>query len=191
MQRLSDARILHAWVQEVSGSVVLLRSPVPSIHTGERFQCRVPLNDIDSVFQAEAVKSERGMGLVVDGVPKSEAPTGDVRYFYDTGRVVIGDIEFSTLDLSPTGIGTLCPVSLPLASFHQMQVETGVGSITMEAEVRSRRAMPDGRFRIGFRIHSMDRIDRGRWNVLMSNPETRVAPKASGPGQKGNAVTVS
>lgn len=177
MQRLSDAKIVHGWVKEITGNVVVLRDPAPKVTPGDRFQCRVPLNDIDSVFVAEAVASDDGIGLMIEGLPKAEAATGDVRYAYDTAKVTLGDTVFSTIDISPTGLGTICPISLPVASYHRMVVSTGMGDLTIEAEVRSRRSTPDGRYRIGFRIHAMDRIDRGRWNVLISSPEYRVAPR--------------
>lgn len=194
-QRLRDAKIMHGWIDSIDvGQVTVKASASAILQPGDRFAFRTACLAGDVAFEATLISAgsddtatlvalaskgrtmldldEQTLIFEVAGRVINLPLSGDPRYLCTDGSVAVGDdaVEASLRDVSPGGLGIVCPVSFPRGAMLRLCVYTAAGQVDAEGEVRYCRKvgeMPEA-YRIGFKLGNLDRVNRARWNTLFT-----------------------
>lgn len=192
-QRLRDAKIMHGWIDSIDTGQVTVKATVSAIlHPGDRFAFRTACLSGDIAFEATLLNcggednatlialaskgrtmldlDEQTLVFEVAGRVINLPLSGDPRYLCTDGSVAIGEdaTEASLRDVSPGGLGIVCPTSFARGTMLKICVYTAAGQVDAQAEVRYCRKvgeMPEA-YRIGLKLGNLDRVNRARWNTL-------------------------
>lgn len=181
LQRIGDMKFFSGWVEAINHVQVRIRlknSNVP-VNRGERFSVEIAGKEQTAAFIGEVTDVAglvielllpRGMALM----PKKESAR--VSMFGVQGRIMCEGSEYAItlVDMSENGLGVLCSSQLERGVQIDFEVFTPIGSVNGTGEIRYCRSDGDasGKYRAGILVHSLDRIERARWNQLLNSTLT-------------------
>lgn len=198
MHRLKDAQILHGWIQTMFGSRVEVLTPADSfVQIGERFRFELHGRKTSAVFDASLTGVEQfdvqsqGVEYAIEGtgmkVVEAEWITfqfnidGQFRYAnaLQPFRIRTSNIEIkisgkdwtcqsSTIDVSSSGLSLLFESAIDIGQKVKFEAATPLGAVLGGAIVRSCQKTRDGKYRIGLQLADMGRLDKPRWDRLIS-----------------------
>jgi hypothetical protein len=192
--RLSDARVLHGWVERIDGAHLVIRARVPvAVQRGEAFHLQIFGLDGDATFRGKLVEVEseetsallqvaaqiKGSQIAFDeqlyvfevaSEVKESAPKQDARINTECATVLLGRDrdEAIVVDLATNGIGAISSKQYAKELVIPIRLFAGAGVIDTEAEVRycRRISKEPETYRIGLRFTQMDRINENRWRAI-------------------------
>lgn len=180
LQRLSDARFFSGWLTKIqSGEITVHLVGQAPLHRDDVCMFEVYGRKATAHFRGRV--HTRSGKLGVFGV---EPP---IRYFAaqqeDTRLNLAGisgkakwegiEVPVEVVDGSEGGIGLLSEVKLSRGDMVELTVETPYGTMTGRGEVRYSRVSDDdaNRFRTGIKLDDMNRVERARWDRVLSDAQ--------------------
>lgn len=166
-------KFFSGWVREFEPRALQLRVSGAVLAVGETFTCEIHGSDRSAVFNATLILQEDELAVFsieerIRFMPLRET----ARYATETLAVAVqleGEVIDGFLaDVSEAGCGAVVDKPLPKNSTLDLQIMTAGGPILCRGEVRYCRAEPGqpGKFRVGFLMASLGRLEAARWSKL-------------------------
>ncbi|HVL39138.1 MAG TPA: PilZ domain-containing protein [Fimbriimonadaceae bacterium] len=182
-QRLSDAKFFNGWVEDFRGTVLTVEAADEfSLLPSDKFAFQLYGRKRDAIFMGEALRASSGEATVgrskghlyrfrITGDMTFSKSAENARFLARGARATVEHQEqvqdALVLDYSASGLGMLCPKSLPREGV--VAINMAIGGVEMQcvAQVRYSRPTEGGQFRTGFKILRFAASSQERWDRLV------------------------
>jgi RNase P/RNase MRP subunit p29 len=193
-QRIKDAKLFNGWVRSLSSrNAVIGTATAVSVVPGESFRFEVFGTGARAVFEGRlevvsgtnlgfavttpvrALPSNEEMRVKTPNLPatvfvtvkpaEDDSGPSDLETLTEDVSAARG-IEGQVVDLSANGLGLVTSALFPKGTWLRIQIDTPWGKTDCIGEVRYCKPM-GAMFRLGLRIHAMDRLNRSRFDSLL------------------------